>query len=99
MSDFGDELIEAMGEALAHAQGEPVAGMVVHHVVVLNATDVRAIRRRTGLSRLQFASRFGLAPRAVQDWEQGRRVPDQAARVLLRTIDRHPDAVADALVA
>ena len=40
------------------------------------------------LSRLM---RLGAGP--------GRRVPDRAARVLLLTIDRHPEAVADALVA
>lgn len=99
MSKFGEDLIEAMGQALTHARGEEVRGMVVHRVVVLDAGAVRAIRKRTGLSRPKFAERFGLDMRAVQDWEQGRRVPDRAARVLLLTIDRHPDAVADALVA
>ena len=99
MSKFGDDLIEAMGQALTHARGEEARGMVVHRVVVLDAGDVRAIRKRTGLSRPKFAERFGLDVRAVQDWEQGRRVPDRAARVLLLTIDRHPEAVADALVA
>lgn len=73
--------------------------MVVHRVVVLAAEDVRAIRARTGLSRSKFAGRFGLDPRAVQDWEQGRRAPDRAARVLLLTIDRHPEAVVDTLAA
>ena len=97
MSKFGEDLIEAMGQALAHARGEEVPGMVVHRVVVLDAGDVRAIRKRTGLSRPKFAERFGLEVQAVQDWEQGRRVPDRAARVLLLTIDRHPEAVADAL--
>ena len=88
-----------MGQALAHARGEAVPGTVVHRVMVLDAADVRAIRQRTGLSRPKFAERFGLDVRAVQDWEQGRRVPDRAARVLLLTIDRHPEAVTDALAA
>ena len=35
--------------------------------------------------------------RAVQEWEQGRRVPDRAARVLLTVIDRDPEAVVRAL--
>lgn len=49
------------------------------------------------LSRQKFADRFGLDARAVQDWEQGRRVPDRAARVLLTVIDRDPEAVVRAL--
>lgn len=97
--DFGEDLIEAMGQALAHARGEDVPGLVIHRVVVLTAEGVRAIRAKTGLSRAKFAERFGLDPRAVQDWEQGRRAPDRAARVLLLTIAKHPEAVEDALAA
>ena len=44
-----------------------------------------------------FADRFGLDARALQDWEQGRRVPDRAARVLLIVIDSDPEAVVRAL--
>ena len=99
MSDFGDDLVEAMGQALAHARGEAVPGLVVHRVAVMTAEDVRAIRAHTGLSRVKFAERFGLDPRAMQDWEQGRRLPDRAARVLLLTIAKHPEAVEDALAA
>ena len=43
MSDFGDELVEAMGQALAHARGEAVPGTIVHRVAVLDADAVRAI--------------------------------------------------------
>jgi hypothetical protein len=37
MSKLGEDLIEAMGQALAHARGEKVPGTAVHRVVVLNA--------------------------------------------------------------
>ena len=37
--------------------------------------------------------------RALQDWEQGRRVPDRAARVLLTVIESDPEAVVCALAA
>ncbi len=96
--NLGDELVEPLGEALEHACGEESPGVVAHRVVAMEAGDVRAIRERTGLSRARFAERFGLDPRAVQDWEQGRRTPDRTARILL-TIDRHPEAVRDALAA
>lgn len=98
MSKLGEELVEAMREAVDHLEGKPT-GLVVHRVVVMTAEDVRAIRAKTRLSRARFAERFGLDPRAVQDWEQGRRSPDRAARVLLLTIAKHPEAVEDALAA
>jgi putative transcriptional regulator len=59
--------------------------------------DVRAIRERLGLSRAAFAERFGLALSAVRDWEQGLRLPDPAARVLLMVIGRSPEVVAQAV--
>jgi DNA-binding transcriptional regulator YiaG len=34
--------------------------------------------------------------RALQDWEQGRRTPDRAARMLFRLIRMAPDQVAQA---
>lgn len=45
------------------------------------------------LSRQEFAQRFGLDVRALQDWEQGRRVPDRVALALLTVIDHEPEAV------
>ena len=33
----------------------------------------------------------------LQDWEQGRRRPDRAARAYLTVIARHPEAVVEAL--
>jgi putative transcriptional regulator len=59
--------------------------------------NVSSVRAATGLSRAEFARRFALDPRALQDWEQGRRRPDRAARAYLKVISRRPDAVEEAL--
>jgi putative transcriptional regulator len=58
--------------------------------------DVRTIRETLGLSQAAFATRFHLSERTVQQWEQGRALPDRPARVLLRTIEISPDVVATA---
>ncbi|HWE83894.1 MAG TPA: hypothetical protein VG267_03050 [Terracidiphilus sp.] len=94
--NVADELVAAMREAAAIAQGEaePAA---VHHYPLPPEIDVRAVRAATGLSRAEFARRFALDPRALQDWEQGRRRPDRAARAYLTVIARHPEAVQEAL--
>ena len=94
--NVADELVAAMGEALAIAKGE-MEPAAVHHVPVIPDVDVRAIREQTGLSRAKFAERFALDPRALQDWEQGRRRPDRAARAYLTVIARNPKAVEEAL--
>lgn len=94
--NIGDELVEAMGEALAIARDE-TAPAAVHQVEVMQDVDVRAIRHRLGLSREQFAQRFRFPARTVQEWEQGRRRPDQSARAYLTVIERNPKAVEEAL--
>lgn len=66
--------------------------------------DVAAIRRRLSqgfsyapLSQADFARRYGFSPAAVRDWEQKRRKPDAAARVLLMLIADQPHLVDDAI--
>jgi len=63
------------------------------------APDVRSLRERLGLSQEAFADRFHLSLRTVQEWEQRHRVPEGPARVLLRVIERDPEAVERALAA
>lgn len=70
------------------------ASFVVH---VPEQVDVKAIRRRLGLSQRRFAERFGFKFDAAQDWEQGRQRPEGAARAFLRVIEREPEAVERAL--
>jgi putative transcriptional regulator len=95
--NIGDELVEAMGEALSIAKRE-TAPAAIHQIEVECDIDVRALRTRLGLSRQQFAERFRFPARTVQEWEQGRRRPDQSARAYLTVIARNPKAVEDALV-
>ena len=52
--------------------------------------DVRVIRRALGLTQEQFAATFHLSAATVRDWEQTRSQPDQAARTLLRLIEKVP---------
>ena len=59
--------------------------------------DIAATRRRLGLSQTEFAAWFGISPGTLRNWEQGRRVPEGPARVLLRVIERDPEAVRRAL--
>ncbi len=92
---LGREVEAALGEVLSHVRGE--VDLPCRIVDDPSAQRILALRKRMKLSRQKFADRFGLDARALQDWEQGRRVPDRAARVLLTVIDRDPEAVERAL--
>lgn len=93
MSKAGGSILRGAREALAYARGER-EGFVAH---VPEQVDVKAIRKRLGVSQTKFATEFGFALDAVRNWEQGRRQPDVAARAFLMVIDREPDAVRRAL--
>ena len=59
--------------------------------------NLKKIRQELQLSQSQFAQKFHLSLRTVQDWEQGRSQPDQAAQTLLKVIAHNPNAVSEAL--
>ena len=61
------------------------------------AEDVRAIRRRLGLTQAEFAARYGFSLETIRNYEQGHRRPAGPARVLLKVIASEPDAVTRAL--
>ena len=94
-TELGHEIETALREVLSHVRGH--AELPCRIVDDPSAQRIVALRKRLRLSRQAFADRFGLEVRALQDWEQGRRVPDRAARVLLTVIDRDPEAVVRAL--
>ena len=94
--DVTDELIASLEEAVEIMEGRTAPSRVWHPPAQV---DVRAIRSRTGLSQANFAKRFGFTTSAVREWEQGRRQPEAAARVLLLVIASKPEVVDEVLAA
>jgi putative transcriptional regulator len=92
---MGKRLIAAAKEARKIARGE--ADPRTYRVHVPADVDVQMIRRKLHLSQSEFASRFGISPGTLRDWEQHRKRPEGPARVLLMVIDREPEAVRRAL--
>jgi putative transcriptional regulator len=91
----GRRILASLQEAVDWAEGRDVAVRV--SAVRVPTIDVRATRKRLGLSQAAFAAKFGFQVATLKNWEQGRTRPDGPALVLLAVIDRHPDAVEDAL--
>jgi putative transcriptional regulator len=57
--------------------------------------EIKHIREAFGLTQSQFAALLGISVSTLQNWEQGRRVPEGPARVLLMVAAKHPEAVLD----
>lgn len=96
MTELGSEIIQGLTEALADAQGNPAEGTITHQVD-LGAVDVKAIRKRLGLTQEKMALALGTSVSGIRKWEQGQRQPRGAARTLLLVMDKEPEAVARAL--
>ncbi len=93
MSQFAEDLIQGMTEAVAFAGGNK-EGAAVHVVAV---PDVRAIRRRLRMSQHEFAAAYRIPLPTLKNWEQGRRAPDAPAAAYLQAISHAPQAVREAL--
>ncbi len=92
MSTFGEDLIQSLNEALAHAKGEGPA--IVHAPVT-----PREVRKQARLTQAQMATLMGMSVSGYRKWEQGARRVSGPAATLLRIIEREPNAVRRALLA
>ena len=89
---FGADLIEGMRLVLAHQRAE-----IELEQVWPKPVDVKAIRKGVRMSQAEFSRAYGISKRALQEWEQGGRQPDSAARAYLTVIAKEPAAVRRAL--
>lgn len=90
MSTFGEELIQSLNEALAHAKRD---GPAILHTVL----SPREVRKQLKLAQAQMASLMGMSLTDYRKWEQGRRHASGPAATLLQVIAREPEAVMRAL--
>ena len=84
------ELVSSVQDMGRHMRGEKVAGA---RVTKVREPNVRAIRRKSGLSQSPFAVLIGVNLRTLQNWEQGRTRPTGPARALLRIVEKNPKAM------
>jgi putative transcriptional regulator len=85
--DIGAELLEAVREIKAGGGRR----FTVH---VSQATEARL---KLGMSQTEFAAMLGVSARTLQDWEQGRRQPSGAAKVLRKIATVSPKVVRKSL--
>jgi putative transcriptional regulator len=89
---FGTDLIEGLNLVLAHQRGK-----IQLEQVWPKPVDVKAIRKGVKMSQAEFSRAYGISKRALQEWEQGGRQPDSAARAYLTVIAKEPAIVRRAL--
>ena len=89
MSDrnIGQEILEGIKEIKRFKKGE----LKLVARTLNEPSPAKTIRKRLKISQSAFASLMGVSPRTIQDWEQGRRMPQGPAKSLLRIAEQHPE--------
>lgn len=95
MTSAFDAIREGLEDAIAYSQGDSARGREAR--VEADRADIVAIRARLGMSQPAFAGAMAVSLSTLRKWEQGQRVPSGAARMLLRVMEREPEAVRRAL--
>lgn len=88
---FGSALVESLGEIAAWKRGEIALEVAV--IEPMPADRIQTIRKKVARTAKDFERRFGIPVATLNNWEQGRRQPDPASRLLLKVIDAEPEIV------
>ncbi|MBI5822979.1 MAG: helix-turn-helix domain-containing protein [Chloroflexi bacterium] len=86
-----NDLLDSVREGGAILRGEKKPARAFK----ITAPNIKRIRAGYKLSQQDFASLLGISAATLQNWEQGRRMPQGPARVLLQVAARYPDIVWD----
>jgi putative transcriptional regulator len=81
--------VEKFQKDLLHSVKQMRRGQAAR-VTQVKLTPAAEARASIGMSQQDFAELLGVSARTLQDWEQGRREPTGAARMLLRVAVKHP---------
>ena len=86
------ELMTSAKQALAYERGEDSG----HRVTRIAVPRPPRLRQQLKYSQSVFARVLNVSPKTVQAWEQGIRVPSDAALKLLSIAKRHPEVLLEA---
>lgn len=86
-----NELVASVREGGAILRGEKGPSRAFE----VAGPNLKRIRAAYQLSQNEFASLLGISVKTLRNWEQGRRLPEGPARVLLQVAAKHPEAVWD----
>jgi len=95
------ELMESSEQALAYERGAR-GGYRVTRVVVpkppqpMSSDEIARLRKRLKYSQSVFARVLNVSTKTVQAWEQGARVPSDAALKLLTIAKKYPEVLLQA---
>ena len=93
--NFGDLLLESVGEGVKHTQSEISVRESVAHLMPtppdFSSSAIKKMRSQFDLTQELLAQLLGVKSSAVKHWEQGIRKPSPSVRRLLQIIQADPN--------
>lgn len=90
MSEFFEELIAGLNEAVAIEKGTLKGRKTVYEIQPVKKydnTQIKQIRTSVGMSQVLFADYMGVSPKTVEAWERGTNHPTGTACRLISMLE------------
>jgi len=91
---ISNKIKAGLEDAIAFSKGDKSRGRIVH---AIGHVDVKAVRKKTGLTQAQFSETFFIPLPTLKNWERGTREPESTSRAYLLAIGNSPQAIKSAL--
>lgn len=96
LSPLAKNIALGLKQAIAKKKGRPTKVITYKIPIVPDKVDVKSIRQKLHMTQEEF-TQFGFTLGSIRNWESHRRTPEGSARILLKVIERNPEAVTGAL--
>lgn len=96
MSEFYDELMQGLKEAIEIERGERKGRKTVYHITPVKKYDrnqIRQIRNASGMTQIVFAEYLGVSPKTVEAWEKGTNHPTGSACRLISILEEKKENI------
>ena len=89
MSSTYESIKQGLQESIDYSEGK----LKNVRVYKPRPVDIKQLRKRVGMTQLEFSSAFGISVGTLRHWERGDRIPKGPALVLLNLVQKDPQTI------
>ena len=93
MSEAFESVKQGLTEAIQFAEGKDIGAKVFKPTEI----DVKKLRKKVGMTQVDFAATFGISVGTLRHWERGDRSPRGPALVLLNLVNKDAQKILNVL--
>ncbi len=93
MSEAFESVKKGLVEAIEFAEGKDIGAKIFKPTEI----DVKKLRKKVGMTQVEFAAAFGISVGTLRHWERGDRSPRGPALVLLNLVNKDAQKILNVL--